>query len=112
ADKQLLQELVDIAKDVTGDYEEYRFHLAAEKLYHYLWHRFADTIIEESKSILAGEDEHAKQSRQQLLMYILKNSLIMLHPCMPFITEEIWQHMQRTKNTDATLLMVEEWPTL
>lgn len=112
ADKELLQELMSIIKDVTSDFEEYRFHLASEKLYHYIWHRFADVIIEESKRILAGEDADAKLSRQQTLLYILKNTLLTLHPFMPFITEEIWLNMPRAKDKNESLLMIEKWPSV
>ncbi len=112
ADKALIQEFAEISEDVTEDFESYRFHLASEKLYHYVWHRFADSIIEESKGILAGEDSDAKLSRQQTLLFILKNSIAMLHPFMPFITEEIWAHVPKEKDTTAKLLMIEEWPKL
>jgi valyl-tRNA synthetase len=104
ADMQLIQEFKGILADITSDFEAYRFHLASEKLYHYIWHRLADEIIEESKTVLI-EDE--KQSRQQTLLYILKHSLIALHPFMPFITEEIWAHVP---GTNTSLLMVEKWP--
>ncbi len=110
ADKQLIQELAEIMKDITADFEEYRFHLASEKLYHYVWHRFADVIIEESKNILAQGDEAVKRSRQQTLLTILKTALIALHPFMPFITEEIWAHMPRGVNEEMHLLMIEKWP--
>ncbi len=109
-DKELMRELGAVITDVTSDFEEYRFHLAAEKLYHYVWHRFADIIVEESKSIFAGEDENAKLSRQQTLMHILKNVIVMLHPFMPFITEEIWQYVPKKQNKEEELLMIESWP--
>ena len=89
-----------LAVEVTNDIEEFRIYMAAEKLYHYLWHRFADEIIEESK----GKIEYGAT-----LYYILENSLKLLHPFMPFITEEIWQSMP-TKDTD--FLMVARWPDL
>ncbi|MDP2651935.1 MAG: class I tRNA ligase family protein, partial [bacterium] len=76
----------------------FRIYMAAEKLYHYLWHRFADEIIEESK----GKAEY-----NATLYYILENSLKLLHPFMPFVTEEIYQSLP-TKNTE--FLMVAKWP--
>ena len=94
-----LKELDEIIKDVTADMEAYRFYLAAEKLYHYVWHTFADKIIEESKTGAVGP---------YTLRYILENSLKLLHPFMPFITEEIWSHLPATP--DKKLLMVTEWP--
>ncbi len=109
ADKVLLRELQEITDEVTGDMDAYRFHLASEKLYHYVWHRFADVVIEESKGVLAGENEAEKQSRQQTLLAILRRSLIMLHPFVPFITEEIWAHVPQEKSSEKRLLMIETW---
>lgn len=104
-DVVLLDELDALAKEITADIDAFRLHLAGEKLYHYVWHRFADIIIEESKPILAGEDTKAKVSRMCTMVTIMQTSLILLHPFMPFVTEEIWQSMGK-----KTLLMVEKWP--
>lgn len=106
SDKALIKELADISKEITSDFDEFRFHLASEKIYHYIWNRFADVILEESKPILSGADMDAKISRQHTLLAILKSSLTILHPFMPFITEEIWSHMPCKK---TGLLMIEEW---
>ncbi|MDP2651364.1 MAG: class I tRNA ligase family protein, partial [bacterium] len=95
----LKEEFDALARDVTQDMENFRFYLAAEKLYAYLWHTFADKIIEESK----GKPEYSAS-----LYYILENSLKLLHPFMPFITEEIWQELR----PGESLLMVEAWPKL
>lgn len=108
ADAALKKSFDALAKDVTLDIEEYRIYLAAEKLYHYVWHEFADKILEESKPILAGDDAGAKASRQALLLALLDGSLRLLHPFMPFVTEEIYQSMP-TK--DADFLMVASWPS-
>lgn len=106
ADKTLLAELDEVTKDVTKEIDEFKLHLAGEKLYHYVWHRFADVIIEESKPLLAeGADANAKASRQYALITILERSLVLLHPFMPFITEEIWSSLDK-----SNLLMVEKWP--
>ncbi len=107
SDKSLLKELSGIIKDVTSSFEEYRFYLAEEKLYQYTWHRFADDIIEESKPILSGSDAKSKLSRQQTLIEILKQIIIMLHPFIPFITEEIYQGLPIQKKQ---CLMIEVWP--
>ncbi len=95
---ELKQEFDTMAADVTKDIEEYRIYMAAEKLYHYIWDRFAAQLIEESK----GKPEYGAS-----LYYILENSLKLLHPFMPFVTEEIWADMPSKKD----LLMVEGWPT-
>lgn len=104
-----------LVNDVTRDMEEYRVYLAAEKIYHYVWHQFADVILEESKSILGNPrnpstaSEQLRNSRKALLHYLLNRSIRLLHPFMPFVTEEIWQSLP-TK--DAPFLMVAKWPFL
>lgn len=105
-DQALLDAFNTIARDVTLDIEQFRFHLAADKLYHYLWDDFAARILEDSKAIFTASEEE-KASRQWLLSHILMQSLKMLHPFMPFITEAIWQ---RLPQTDSRYLMVAPWP--
>jgi len=97
-----------ITAQVTEYIEKHRIDLAGDALYHYIWHELADNILEESKPILNGDDEKAKLSRQHTLYTILTASLKMLHPFMPFVTEEIWQSLPH-KDTDV--LMVAQWPT-
>lgn len=109
ADTELLATFETLAKDVTIDMEEFRIYMAAEKIYHYAWHELADKILEESKPILAGSDVVAQASRQVLLITLLDRTLRLLHPFMPFVTEEIWQSMP-TKNTP--FLMVAKWPVV
>ena len=89
-----------LARDITADMEEYRFHLAVEKIYHYIWHCLADEIIEESKKM---------PERGATLYYLLENALKLLHPFMPFITEEIWQLWKRPSEKSG-MLMVQGWP--
>jgi len=106
--EQFLLNFEEISKDITKDMNDFKFYLAGEKLYHYFWHRFADVIIEESKNKIKSSDEKEKLSSQWTLIHILKESLKMLHPFMPFITEEIWQNI-KNKN-DKEFLMIEKWP--
>jgi valyl-tRNA synthetase len=94
----LKEEFDAMAADVTRDIEEFRIYMAADKLYHYVWDRFAAQIIEESK----GKPEYGAT-----LYYILTNTLKLLHPFMPFVTEEIWRDLPQK---DADLLMVAPWP--
>ena len=77
--KELIAEWNLLAKDITADMDNFRFYLAAEKLYAYMWHRFADEIIEDSK----GKNDYGAT-----LHYIFENSVKMLHPFMPFVTEK------------------------
>ncbi len=103
---QFTEEFKEIIKDITSDMDNYRFHLAAEKIYQYIWHRFADEIIEESKEIMKEDGEKAKE-RKSTLLSIWALSIKTLHPFMPFVTEEIWS-MLPIKNKN--LLIVEKWP--
>ncbi len=105
-DMEIMKEFSDTARDITKDLDSYMFHLASEKIYHYIWSTFADKIIEESKTILATGSAEEKFARAYLLNYILKNSIKLLHPFMPFVTEELWGTMYQ----DAGLLMVAPWP--
>lgn len=89
-DREILAELDTVAKDLVLDMDNYRFYLAGEKIYHYIWHTFADKILEESKPRLSGDDQADKRSTQLMLFRLLETSLVLLHPFMPFITEEIW----------------------
>lgn len=107
ADEPIHERLLEVTAEVTGHLNNYRYHLASETLYHYVWHEIADKIIEESKPILKGDDANAKLSRQKTLLALLSASLKMLHPFMPFVTEEIWSHLPQK---DAEMLMVAEWP--
>ena len=108
ADAEILKAFDLFTLEVTGDIEAHRIYLAAEKLYHYAWHELADKILEESKPIFADADEGMRSSRAWLLQTLLDRTLRLLHPFMPFITEEIWQSMP-TK--DAPFLMVAKWPS-
>ena len=105
-DGALLIELDALVQDVTQDLEEYRAYMAAEKIYHYAWHRLADVILEESKPIFMGDDAEAKRSRATVLRRMLSTVLTLLHPFMPFVTEEIWSSLKKDR-----LLMVSSWPT-
>ena len=106
ADKELLAELDAVVKDITLDMENIRLHLAGEKIYSYIWHTLADIILEESKSIL-DKNNADTESRKKTLHQILTTSLKVLHPFMPFVTEEIWGLI---KSKEEKLLIIEKWP--
>jgi valyl-tRNA synthetase len=126
ADQILTNNLEALLQDVTADLDHYRFHLASDKLYHYVWDELASKILEDSKKIFNGADDspsdaealasQVKLSRQTFLLGTLKKILIVLHPFMPFITEEIWQELNPptlglTKGSaGSSLLMIEPWP--
>jgi len=108
SDQKLINERDGILENITKEMGEYKFYLVGDKIYQYTWARFADVIIEESKPILSGTDNIAKNSREQFLLDTLKKIIITLHPFMPFVTEEIWS-MLPVENKN--LLMVTAWPT-
>lgn len=109
ADKQILERLREVTVETTSYMEKWRYDLASEKLYSYVWHELADKILEESKLVLAGTDETAKAARQAVLAECLVTSLKMLHPYMPFVTEAIWQELPKELK-DQEILMVAAWP--
>ncbi len=102
--KEKLSELEKFKSEITKEFSEYKLYLVTEKLYHYVWHELADKIIEEVKDSVSADEKNP--ANQYLLLKILEETLKMLHPLMPFITEEIWKDFPK-KNKD--LLMVENW---
>lgn len=106
SDRVILNELEEMTKDITVDMENYRFYLAAEKIYHYVWNTFADKILEENKARLTSANEDDKRSAQLMLYTLLERSVIILHPFMPFITEEIWQSLPDRHEP----LIIAPWP--
>ncbi|MDE2213229.1 MAG: valine--tRNA ligase [Patescibacteria group bacterium] len=108
-DAEYLSQFKALAEDITLDIDAFRLHLASEKLYQYLWSVFASDILEESKPVLKGEDPTLRTSRQAMLFRIFSDSLKLLHPFMPFVSEEIWESMPEGIKTEK-LLMVEPWP--
>jgi valyl-tRNA synthetase len=101
ADKKILDSLEKTGKSVNEDIENYEFGSAAHTLYDFFWHDYCDQYIEEAKN---QESENTKK----VLMYVLLNSLKMLHPFIPFITEEIYQSLPLKKRLEA--IIIEEWP--
>lgn len=112
-DTLLIAELNTLSKTVDAHFLNYRIDLASDAIYQYVWHRFADEIIEESKPILSSGSPEEISSRQQVLQNILKTSLKLLHPFMPFVTETIWQNLPKTvREGEHEILMVAQWPTV
>ena len=109
SDKAILSELQTLVEAVESHFANYRVDLAGETIYQYAWHRFADEIIEESKSILQSADPQAVLSRQYILKEILITILKLLHPFMPFVTEAVWQELPKSYK-DSELLLIAKWP--
>ena len=106
-DEEILAEFNTALTSITSHYENFRFHLAGEELYHYFWNTFADIIIEEMKPRLVGNDQTSRNGAQWVLLQILSANIKMLHPFIPFITEEIWGILPREQKS---LLIIEPWP--
>jgi valyl-tRNA synthetase len=107
ADKRILKSLNGTIKTVNKYLEKFEFGKAAENLYHFFWHNFCDVYIEKSKEQL--KNQKIKKQTVKILLYVLLKSLILLHPFIPFITEEIYQKMP-IKNKKISI-MIENWPT-
>jgi valyl-tRNA synthetase len=103
ADKTILAKLAELEMEITKAIDSFRIHEAAQSLYQFIWHEFADVYIEASKPQL--EEPKLNKDTQAILFYCLTTSLKLLHPFMPFITEDIWGKLNK-KN----LLIVENWP--
>ncbi|MGD9677350.1 MAG: valine--tRNA ligase [Vulcanibacillus sp.] len=106
ADEWILHRFNETVKDVTALLDQYDFGEAGKKLTHFIWDEFCDWYIELAKSPLYGDDEQAKNRSKSILTYLLDNILRLLHPYMPFITEEIWQHLPH----EGDSIVVAKWP--
>ena len=111
-DKWILSKLNSVIPEVTENMEKFELGVAAQKVYDFIWDSYCDWYIELTKSRLQGEDEAAKVNAQQVLCYVLTETLKLLHPFMPFITEEIWQALPRQPGSghEGDYLMLQQWP--
>ncbi len=105
-DSEILKEVSELRDYVDEHMQKFRLDLAAEKLYHFTWDRFAAEIIEESKAVLQGDDEELRQAKAQELYLALYDLLKLLHPFMPFVTELIYQNLPKK---EKDFLMVETY---
>ena len=109
-DKWVLSRLNTLIREVTDNLEAYELGVASAKIYDFIWDTYCDWYIEMTKSRLQGEDEAAKVQAQQVLCYVLTDILKLLHPFMPFLTEEIWQALPHEANCEKKFLMLQQWP--
>ncbi|MBH8582087.1 MULTISPECIES: valine--tRNA ligase [Thermoactinomyces] len=106
ADQWILHRLNETVRDVTRLLNRFDFGEAGRVLYNFIWDEFCDWYIEFAKLPLYGEDEEAKKVTRSVLVHVLDQSLKLLHPMMPFITEEIWQHLP----VKGESIMIAPWP--
>ncbi len=105
-DRWILSKMNSVIADMTKNLEKYELGMAAAKIYDFIWSDFCDWYIEMVKSRLFGEDLEDKKTAERVLLLVLSNILKLLHPFMPFITEEIWSHLPAR----TTKLILASWP--
>lgn len=106
----ILSELSACVEDVTRGLEEYRFNEAAGALYRFIWNTLCDWYLELIKPLLAGMDDGAKRETRMVCGYVIDEALKLLHPFMPFITEELWERRAPGRASDQGFLMLQTWP--
>ena len=105
-DKWILSKLNQVTKEVCDNMDSFELGVAAGKIYDFIWDSYCDWYIELTKPRLNGDDENAKENAQRVLLYVLTEILKLLHPFMPFITEEIWQALPH----EGEALMIADYP--
>ena len=110
-DKWILSKLNRAIREITENMDRYELGVAAQKIYDFIWDDYCDWYIELTKTRLQGEDEDSKVRAQQVLCHVLTQMLKLLHPFMPFITEEIWQALPHEDEVaEGSFLMLQSWP--
>ena len=110
-DKWILSKLNTLVKEVTDNMDAFELGVASAKVYDFIWDNYCDWYIELTKARLSGADETAKKNAQNVLCYVLIETLKLLHPFMPFITEEIWQALPHgARDEGVSFLMMAKWP--
>jgi len=106
ADKWILTRFQDTVRSVTAHFEDYDLGLAAQEVYDFIWSQYCDWYIEIAKLRLNGEDAEAGRTAREVLVYVLEGTMKLLHPFMPFITDEIFRYLPGTEGS----IMVSAWP--
>ena len=109
-DKWVLSKLNTLVKEVTDNMDAFEIGVASAKVYDFIWDTYCDWFIELCKARLTGDDECAKINAQNVLCYVLIETLKLLHPFMPFITEEIYQALPHTAEDKGEFIMLQKWP--
>ena len=108
-DKHILARLNDAITGCTDNLEKYRFNDAAHALYEFVWHQFCDWYVEYSKEALNGDDAARREQVLKIMHYCFSNAIRLLHPMMPFVTEELWHAMGYAETCET--IMRAPWPT-
>jgi len=119
ADKKILLSHEEVIKSVTKKLDQYKFSQAGEDLYEYFWHNFCDSYIEIAKKQLNPEMDHQQneprndkvaENTKKILIKIRSETLVMLHPFVPFVTEAVWLELRKVDPTLAESIMISGWP--
>lgn len=108
-DRWILSRYNNLVKEVTDNLEKFELGIAVQKLYDFIWDEFCDWYIELAKPGLYGQDREIQETKLYVLSHVLLNTMKLLHPFMPFITEEIWQHLPHHQEDS---IMISSWPKI
>jgi valyl-tRNA synthetase len=104
----IVSQLAQVEPRVAKAIEDYRLNDAAQSLYQFIWHTYCDWYLEFAKPLLQGDDEAAKAETRATALWVLHQALFLLHPIMPFLTEELWQ---QSGAGEEKLMMLSDWPS-
>ncbi|HEY4582203.1 MAG TPA: valine--tRNA ligase [Lysobacter sp.] len=110
AERWILAQLARVADEAEQHFADYRFDLLAQALYEFAWNQFCDWFVELAKPALNGEDADAANSTRHTLLFVLERLLSLLHPLIPFVTEELWQAVAPKLGIDETTIMLRPYP--
>jgi valyl-tRNA synthetase len=111
AERWILAQLARVAAEAEQHFADYRFDLLAQALYEFAWNQFCDWFVELAKPALNGDDAAAADSTRHTLLYVLERLLSLLHPLIPFVTEELWQAVAPKLGVAETTIMLRPYPT-
>ncbi|MEQ4575079.1 MAG: valine--tRNA ligase [Gammaproteobacteria bacterium] len=110
AEKWILSRLAKTVAEAEAQFAAYRFDLLAQALYEFAWNEFCDWFVELAKPALNGDDAAAADSTRHTLLYVLESLLRLLHPLIPFVTEELWRQVAPRLGIDATTISLQAYP--
>jgi len=111
AEKWILARLAQVSAEAEAHYANYRFDLLAQSLYEFAWNEFCDWFLELAKPALTGDDAIAAASTRHTLLYVLETLLRLLHPLIPFVTEELWQQVAPRLGITGDTISLQPYPT-
>src|SRR5690606_24321295 len=110
AEKWILARLAAVVAEVEGHFASYRFDLLSQALYEFAWNEFCDWFVELAKPALNGNDAAAGDSTRHTLLHVLERLLCLLHPLVPFVTEELWRQVAPRLGIEGDSIMARAYP--